>query len=316
MGQYYMAFDFDRMEFISPSDFGCTFKLMDTCYVGNHFVDALYELLGGRWRDDDVAFVGDYAYGSGTDAERAWLAGRFHGNPWERKGEFKNVAGLWAARADESESRFREVACELGIPSEARLDEKSAKRAVLRLLDAAPVEAAYSEHPACRALAERGIAVRTVYEQRRRSGGKRVLFTAKSRLYRTPKPAPRWLVNRDRRVCIDRARCPVLSAWDDGRTMRYDPLTLFLAVGNGLGGGDYRPKGGAGRAEVGSWAGERVHGADEAPTGFAEIASPFDESSLFLTATDEEMARAFEAIPKGERSLGRVKRWLSERPAL
>ena len=41
MGQYYVASNVDRKEFIYLRSFGIGPKLTKTCYVGNSYVDAL-----------------------------------------------------------------------------------------------------------------------------------------------------------------------------------------------------------------------------------------------------------------------------------
>lgn len=102
----------------------------------------------------------------------------------------------------------------------------------------------------------------------------------------------RFVANLDRMVYVDREKSPVAWIWRDGRTLgvtRYDPLPLYLAIGNGLGGGDYR---GPGSGEVGSWAGQHVVPVNEPPADCAEIRIPFDEEGALVTLSDKEVKRA------------------------
>lgn len=75
---------------------------------------------------------------------------------------------------------------------------------------------------------------------------------------------------------------------------RTDPLTLFMAIGNGLGGGDYRGEDAVNVGLVGSWAGHVITASDAPPVGLTEIECPFDENGVLLTATDDEIRRAVE----------------------
>lgn len=105
----------------------------------------------------------------------------------------------------------------------------------------------------------------------------------------------RYVIDETAGVFYDREKAPVAFVGEyagDPYVTRCDPLTIFMAVGNGLGGGDYH---GPNEALVGSWAGHGITAADEPPTGFSEIACPFDENGAFLTAPDEEIRRAVKA---------------------
>lgn len=112
----------------------------------------------------------------------------------------------------------------------------------------------------------------------------------------------RYLVNFDRMTYVDRAKSPVAWIWQEGDEIgvtRYDPLPLYLAIGNGLGGGDFH---GAGEGEIGSWAGQRVLPKKEQPEGLYETAIPFDEMGVFITRPDAEIveiARQCGAFSKG-----------------
>ena len=98
-------------------------------------------------------------------------------------------------------------------------------------------------------------------------------------------------------VFYDREKAPVAftGTWKgEPYITRTDPLSIFMAVGNGLGGGDYH---GPNMGMVGSWAGHAIMASQADPggiEGFREIACPFDENGVFLTATDDEIRRAVE----------------------
>lgn len=113
----------------------------------------------------------------------------------------------------------------------------------------------------------------------------------------------RFTIDVDRGEYVDRSRACV--AWvtrDEGTgkvsIVRYDPTCLLLAVGNGLGGGDYRDHGDGDAPSnadmVGAWAGDALVATDDPADvdGLAELPCPFDEEGVFLTATDAEIERA------------------------
>lgn len=88
----------------------------------------------------------------------------------------------------------------------------------------------------------------------------------------------RYVINEDQGVFYDREACPVAWTWNDEEgqehELRQDPLLIFLAVGNGLGGGDYRPE--QAQELVGGWACQAITASNERPDGLREIANPFD----------------------------------------
>lgn len=90
--------------------------------------------------------------------------------------------------------------------------------------------------------------------------------------------AYRFVANLDKRVYYDREDMPESFLGVDRLTgedyrLRQDPLLIFLAVGCGLGGGDYCSEQAA--DQVGSWAADRIAVSSEPPEGFVKIASPF-----------------------------------------
>lgn len=300
MGQAYKAVNFTKKETLCPSTVGCMLKLMENAYVGNYFVDAVYELLGGPWRGDEVAVVGDYAWGDASQSEVEWLRKRCGEDPYVGEG-FKDASGLWRVKPDETTDVFRSIGGELGIPDRELGSEEAALASIVRSLSLSAFDVVSWRHPAGAVLDSRGLAARIVWKEGAKGAG--------IEIFRKPKPAPRYLANLDRRVFVDRGRQPVCGLGGDGIVWRYDALVLFLAVGNGLGGGDYCPRGGAGEREIGTWKGESVRGLDEPPEGFKEISSPFDEEGIFLTATDEELQEVLSGLPdRSQASVQDVKR--------
>lgn len=88
----------------------------------------------------------------------------------------------------------------------------------------------------------------------------------------------RFIVNLDENVYIDREKLPV--AWtytdDEGadHEVLQDAMHLFLAVGNGLGCGDYHSE--CGKEYVGFWAGDHIRATNDRPEQMKEVESPFD----------------------------------------
>lgn len=236
MGQYYAVVNADAKETLDQSCFMNGLKLMESCYVGNDFVDALSYLLEHDWFGDRVYLCGDYAFESMLSPE------------------YSDTSFVQVGRAE----RYRSL---LGISSD-------------------PYELASSEYrdrstdfTTCR---------RTDWDGKPIEG----LFAIDPGHYR-------FVANETEGVYYDREECPVNWVWrDDDRSRRFtrtDPLTIFLAVGNGLGGGDYH---GPNEGLVGAWAGHTIAMSNEEPTQYRKIAAPFDETKLFLTASDEDLARA------------------------
>jgi hypothetical protein len=87
-----------------------------------------------------------------------------------------------------------------------------------------------------------------------------------------------YLVNHDKRVCLDMAAYirdnTVKGGTWDGWCM--NPLPLLTACGNGRGGGDYGEDY-PGYENVGAWAFDRLEYADQVPGGYTEEEYCFDE---------------------------------------
>lgn len=249
MGQYYVASNVDRKEFICPRSFGSGSKLTETCYVGNGYVDALTHLIAKEWHGDTVVVCGDYAWGGGGSA-----SARLHEvssiDPWQRPGEER---GGYVSVAIRSATSKEDVSSE-------------------------GFQAVNPRH-----------------------------F--------------RYVVNETKGVYYDRTLCPVDSACVfEGKgawIIRVDPLTIFLACGNGLDGGDYRwccRKDNPVRAKslwrdclapnedmVGSWVGDVLSATDERPVAFSEIPSPFDPSGLFVCEKDDVLLPFVKSAFAGKR---------------
>ena len=107
----------------------------------------------------------------------------------------------------------------------------------------------------------------------------------------------RYVADETAGVFYDREKAPVVfvGEWEgEPYITRTDPLTLFMAIGNGLGGGDYIGEDAVNVGLVGSWAGHVITASDVPPVGLTEIECPFDENGVLLTAPDDEIRRAVE----------------------
>lgn len=90
----------------------------------------------------------------------------------------------------------------------------------------------------------------------------------------------RYVADETAGVFYDREKAPVVfvGEWEgEPYITRTDPLTLFMAIGNGLGGGDYIGEDAVNVGLVGSWAGHVITASDVPPVGLTEIECPFDE---------------------------------------
>lgn len=110
MGQYYKAFNVTKGEFVSPYDFDNLYKLMESCYVGNEYADALTWLLTNDWRGDTVFLCGDYAWGGSRCSGEDFLKGLeerglLTQDPWELAEGGIYTSARW--RVEESGARQR-----------------------------------------------------------------------------------------------------------------------------------------------------------------------------------------------------------------
>lgn len=248
MGQYYKTVNLTKHECLEPHDCDNSIKLTESCFVKNTYVDAITQLLMGRWHGDDVVVCGDYAWNED---------GTFSGSAADKLASLTDV--------DPYTNPGRDIAAEsLSVVghSDWYSDDDGNK---------APIYGADAHH--------------------------------------------RFLVDETTREYVDRAACPIewaafVEIRDDGmgagvRTSRYDPLTFWLAAGNGLGGGDLRGDDTM-LAQVGSRIGHAITAVDSDEglrgSGFVEIASPFYEGER-IEASDEDMLRAMRKFAIDNRSL-------------
>ena len=225
MGQYYKAVNIDKREYLFPLSFNCGFKLMESCYVCNDFVNGLTALLSGPWHGDQVMYIGDYA--------------------WDDV-----VLG--------------DCSCS-GAALLRGLKENS-------VLDADPYAAAMSWHDA----AEYCAVPETIgYVLRGGHGVSEVWepVTVPAHEGEIDCEEKRYVVNETQGVFYDRDKLEKRQ----GCHLTQDPLLIFLAVGNGLGGGDYRSA--DARKQVGSWACQTISASNERPEGLREIVNPFDPNA-------------------------------------
>lgn len=236
MGQYYRPVNLDKKECLDPHKFNGGLKLMETCYVGNNYIDALTYLLANDWHGDRVILCGDYAWEDGG-SQATVLHRMAESDPYEssenftdRSTDFSCCNKTWSVYVKGNNMR-------LGHFEEVKLQGSF------------HIDAGHCRY---------------------------VVDETAGRFY-------------------DREKAPV--AWmgktDGGEEYiaRTDPLSIFMAVGNGLGGGDYH---GPNEYLVGSWVGHDITAANEPPVGCTEIECPFDENGVFLTAGDDEIRRAMQ----------------------
>lgn len=236
MGQYYTAVNIDKRERIYSHSFGSGLKLVESCYVGNDYMEAFSWLMAGPWKGDRVFYCGDYAWGEDGGSACQLLRALTDRDPFEFAEECADISTRFAA----CKGNTRLVRAP-GQPEDAPC---------LRYIET-PIEGTFETEP----------------------------------------EHYRYLANLDRMVYVDREESPVAWVWREGRKLgvtRYDPLPLYLAIGNGLGGGDFH---GAGEGEVGSWAGQKVVPTNDPPAGFAPIGIPFDEEGLLIRRPDAEIKR-------------------------
>lgn len=238
MGQYYTFVNMDKKERLYSHSFGSGLKLMESCYVGNEYMEAISHLLAGPWKGDRVLYCGDYAWDdpSGSAGER--LHELVKQDPYD-----------FAEKCEDVSTRFAACKGNTCLESFETADGGHGFRSV-------PLEGT---------------------------------FEIKPEHYR-------YLVNETKGVFVDREAAPVAWVWAEGGDFgitRTDPLPLFMAIGNGLGGGDYW---GPNESQVGLWAGDAIVPTNERPgDGFREIASPFDENGVFLTMKDDDLTRVIRA---------------------
>ena len=89
-----------------------------------------------------------------------------------------------------------------------------------------------------------------------------------------------YFLNLDKKLYVDRSKLPVSDFYflDDGYELLYkvEPISLLLALGNGLGGGDFHDSG-DGYEFVGAWAGDACGCSKTIPQGFVELKPNFKE---------------------------------------
>ena len=92
-----------------------------------------------------------------------------------------------------------------------------------------------------------------------------------------------YFLNVDKKLYVDRSKLPVSDFYflDDGTELFYrvEPITLLLALGNGLGAGDFKESG-DGYEYVGAWAGDSCGCSKTIPQGFIEFKPNFKENHV------------------------------------
>ena len=235
MGQYFRIANLDKRETLDPFKFGSGLKLTESCYVGNHYVDAITHLLANDWHGDRVLLCGDYAWSEEGGSAAGRLRALAESDPFEAAEGFLDRSGDFAsARGNEV---YREVA--------------PGRYGKVAVEGSFHIDAGHH----------------------------------------------RYVADETAGVFYDREKASVafVGEWEgEPYITRMDPLMLFMAIGNGLGGGDYIGEDAVNVGLVGSWAGHVITASDAPPVGLTEIECPFDEDGVLLTAPDGEIRRAVE----------------------
>lgn len=292
MGQYFKAVNLDKSECLEPHAMSSGLKLVEFALsYRDPFMAALMNLLANDWHADRVCLIGDYAWESTAGRDRAWLDANATEDPYSAC--YREVSDRWHHVPDPHGFGMRYMAEEVGLGR--RASEADAKQAI---------ESTYAEAAdACRhsfservdrAAAKLGLTITVNYRHVRREGAPG-RYVCEARLMRTPAACDRYIVNETKGIFVDREALPIeyLSC---GRPVRFDPLALLLAIGNGYSSGDYQGK--TGRELIGSWVGNAISQTATRPPDLVELVCPFTERSEHdghaqpVIATDREVAEA------------------------
>lgn len=61
MGQYFIAVNLSKKEYLHPHDYDTGAKLTEHSWVGDNLIDAVINLLADEWKHDRIVWAGDYA---------------------------------------------------------------------------------------------------------------------------------------------------------------------------------------------------------------------------------------------------------------
>lgn len=62
MGEYFSWVNLDKKEYLCPNDFDLGNKIYETSSIGKCFLNALYDLLSERWKDNRICWMGDECF--------------------------------------------------------------------------------------------------------------------------------------------------------------------------------------------------------------------------------------------------------------
>ena len=265
MGQYYKVINVDKKEFIHPHKFGCGLKLMEWCYIddkgeSNAFVSAMVYLLNNRWKGDRVYVVGDYA-----DSESATgdidmintIAKMFAGN---------GIHLTTSVPVDTNRDCVKTVAIDNDWQNVLKALERELEWIGKKDEDGYNMSLYRCDENGFTELEPKDIGPEFVD-----------VSTDWSADNTTGVVAPRYLCNSIAKEYIDLRALPL--EWsDDTVSVSVFPLGLLLAMGNGLGGGDYY---GTNTELVGTWTpySSGIHFEDEIPQGYDSFGFDFTERS-------------------------------------
>lgn len=195
MGQYYLAINTNKKQYLSPYDFNCGAKLMESCYITNNgitnnYMSHLTQLMQTDWQDDDVIMLGDYA-------DTVWAKSKINKNTHPNAKQYFNDL--------------------LNDPHYKKLKNKNAiSHDLITNTFANCYQSSIKNYP----------------------------------------PISQYLCNTKTKEYIDLYNLPIEYDYEDDKTnettyVSIYPLPLLIAVGNGLGNGDYY---GINNHYVGYWA--------------------------------------------------------------
>lgn len=274
MGQYYKIINVDKKECITPWSYGSGAKLMEWSYIvsdgtANAFVSAMIRLLSDRWKGDRVYVVGDYA------------------DPESATGDIDLIRSIGSMLAGAGINPIQ-----TSIPSDVLNDDAVAKTVAVNEDWQSVLMSLYKEFDWLGTKDEDGYdySLYCCLENGFSELSPNDLGEGFSNVNddwgnpdndKTGVIASRYVCNSLTREYIDLRELP--REWnyggeDDntGLFVSVFPLSLLLAMGNGLGGGDYY---GQNRDHVGYWVpyASGVFFSDEIPAGFSNFTPDFSE---------------------------------------
>jgi hypothetical protein len=247
MGQYYKIINTTKKEFMRSNG---GVKLMEFSWEPNGVCLALKSLMLGRWKNDQVLVVGDYA----------------HDDP-RYVDHFKEIVSMDPILKEIGERNYKD-----SLDNQAISAKGGHPYSV-------PEEEKYNLY--------------SIFDEDYSDLGIKQLKLSKNKLainFTAYNHTKKQYFNSNE-GCFEALNFVVES--DEYRLMRVDPLNLLLAVGNGLGGGDYREVDDEDYHLVGSWAFDQIELVDAKKdphlVGYTKINPAFSDHSYNDTYGMDEL---------------------------